>query len=170
MVLGDSTLKALTPSVNVPLKISMYLITSSILYIKVTVSVSLSVFYLFFTYFFFSGVIPLAPVLCGVFWGMGEGRARWSMGRGAPPPPSTGRGRTRARKDRARGARAKKDRARGRAQARKDRTRESSTGTLCTRFTLVLIIVAHLYLLLWPVGNLKAWDWNNHESLNLIFV
>jgi hypothetical protein len=168
MVLGDSTLKALTPSVNVPLKISMYLITSSILYIKVTVSVSLSVFYLFFTYFFFSGVIPLAPVLCGVFWGMGEGRARWSMGRGGGP--STGRGRTRARKDRARGARAKKDRARGRAQARKDRTRESSTGTLCTRFTLVLIIVAHLYLLLWPVGNLKAWDWNNHESLNLIFV
>jgi len=29
-----------------------------------------------FRFHYLSGVIPLAPVPCGVFWGVGEGRAR----------------------------------------------------------------------------------------------
>jgi len=52
---------------------------------------------------------------------------------------------------RARGeAHARKDRARGGARARKDRARGSSTGALCTRFTLVLMIGPSGLLLVVP--------------------
>jgi hypothetical protein len=40
-----------------------------------------------FRFHYLFGVIPLALVPCGMFWGVEEGRARWSTGRG-----STGRG------------------------------------------------------------------------------
>jgi len=56
------------------------------------VSVCLSFTYLLFISFsltsfrfhYLFGVIPLAPVPCGVFCGVGEGRARWSTGWGGP--------------------------------------------------------------------------------------
>jgi hypothetical protein len=35
-----------------------------------------------FRFHYLSGVIPLAPVPCGVFWGLGEGKAWWSTRRG----------------------------------------------------------------------------------------
>jgi len=35
-----------------------------------------------FRFHYLFGVITLALVPCGVFWGVGEGRARWSTGRG----------------------------------------------------------------------------------------
>jgi len=37
-----------------------------------------------FRFHYLSGIIPLVPVPCGVFWGVGEGGARGSTGRGGP--------------------------------------------------------------------------------------
>jgi hypothetical protein len=131
----------------------------SILYIKATV-VSVCLFVCpFFTYLllisfsltsfrfhYLSGVIPLAPVPCGVFWGVGEGRARWSTGRGGGNTggggqqggASTGGGGT---GEEGLGGEGPGEGGQhgpgGGARAGKDRAGGSSTGALCTRFTLV---------------------------------
>jgi len=115
-----------------------------ILSIKATVvSVCLSFTYLLlisfsltsFRFHYLSGVIPLAPVPCEVFWGVGEGRARWSTGRGGPARvarASRGGQHGQGRIGRGRPARAEEG-----ARTKKDRAKGSSTGALCTRFTLV---------------------------------
>jgi hypothetical protein len=51
-----------------------------------------------FRFHYLSGVIPLTPVPCGVFWGVGEGKAWWSTGQGGASTGGGGghgRGRTR---------------------------------------------------------------------------
>jgi hypothetical protein len=96
-----------------------------------------------FRFHYLSNVIPLASVPCGVFWGVGERRAGWSMGQGGASKGGqhgwwgpAGRGPTRGRGDERR--RTERGRiGRGGARARKDWTGGNSMGALCTRFTLV---------------------------------
>jgi hypothetical protein len=91
-----------------------------------------------FHFHYLSGIIPLAPVPYGVFWGVGEGRAQWSTGRGGATMGGEGQQRG-GQHGQGRIERGGPARAEGGARAKKDRARGSSTGALCTRFTLVLL-------------------------------
>jgi len=93
-----------------------------------------------FRFHYLSGVIPLALIPCEVFWGWGKGEPSEARGRGGPARvagASRGGQHGRGGGWAGWGAQAGKDWTRG-ARARKDQVKGSSTGALCTKFTLLL--------------------------------